>query len=146
MNGYKNPLPNSVRGTVSKRYWNELKEEKFIYQTCDDCNSPIFYARVVCPNCLSDKLSWEEASGKGEIYSFTIVYRTAAQGFKEDVPYAVGLIDLDEGIRVTGNIIGWDNPGEVQIEQEVSIEYHHVSDEVTLPVFRVVKEDNRYES
>jgi uncharacterized OB-fold protein len=140
MSNYNKPLPQQVKGTVTKKYWEDLKEGKFMYQMCDDCGSPIFYPRVVCPKCMSENLTWHQASGDGKIYSFTVVYRPVDPRFKPDVPYVVGLIDLAEGIRVMGNIIGWDDPEGLQIDQPVKIEYSKVTDEFTFPVFRAIKE------
>ena len=141
MNDYIKPLPQQVKGVVSRKYWDSLKEEKFMYQKCNDCDVSIFYARVICPNCMSENLSWHQSAGKGTIYSYTTVFRTGAPGFTSEVPYVVGLVDLAEGIRVMANIIGWDDPEALQIDQAVQIEFQKATDEFTLPVFRVIKEE-----
>ncbi len=143
MSVYNKPLPAQVKGTVTKEYWEALKEGKFKFQKCDNCNTSIFYPRVVCPSCMSEKLSWKEASGKGEIYSYTVVYKAINPAFKEDLPYTVGLIDLAEGIRVMGNIIGTDDPESLKVGQAVKIEFSKVTDDFTFPVFRVVEEANQ---
>ncbi|MFD6440540.1 Zn-ribbon domain-containing OB-fold protein [Peribacillus sp. NPDC060186] len=137
MNDYSKWLPQQINGVAAKKFWEDLKEEKFMYQQCDDCNSPIFYPRVVCPNCMSENLNWHQASNDGKIYSFTVVYKSTNPAFKENVPYIVGLIDLAEGIRVMGNIVGIDDPEALQIGQPVKIEFNKVTDEFTFPVFRV---------
>ena len=135
---YNKPLP-QVKGEVSQKYWQALNEEKFIFQKCSDCQSSIFYPRVVCPKCMSENLTWHEASGEGEIYSFTVVYRTTNPVFKNDVPYVVGLIDLAEGIRVMGNIVGTEDPENLAMNQPVKVEFKKVTDEFTFPVFRVIE-------
>src|SRR3954454_19022303 len=99
MNGNYEVLQ-QLKGSVTKKYWEELNNGKFMFQKCDDCNTPIFYARVVCPECMSENLSWHQASGTGKIYSFSTVYRTGDPRFKSETPFCFGLIDLDEGIRV----------------------------------------------
>jgi uncharacterized OB-fold protein len=137
-------LSQQVKGNVTKKYWQDLNDEKFMYQICDDCNSSIFYPRVVCPTCMSESLSWHQASGTGKIYSFTVVYRTVDPRFKSETPYVVGLIDLDEGIRVMGNIIGWEDPEGLLIDQTVEIKYKKLSEEYTLPVFKVVSKEGHH--
>jgi uncharacterized protein len=132
-----------VKGNVTKKYWQELNNENFIYQKCDDCQTSIFYPRVVCPECMSESLSWHSASGKGKIYSFTVVYRTGDPRFKAETPYVVGLVDLAEGIRVMGNIIGWNDPEALLVDEKVTIEYKKISEEYTLPVFRIDSKEDR---
>ncbi|MGO4888384.1 Zn-ribbon domain-containing OB-fold protein [Anaerobacillus sp. MEB173] len=140
MNSDNQLLLQQVKGNVSKKYWDNLKEEKFMFQKCKDCGFSIFYPRVVCPKCMSENLSWHQAKGNGQIYSYTVVYRTGDPIFKSETPYVVGLIELAEGIRVMGIIIGWDDPEALQIEQGVSIVYDKVTDDVTLPRFKINRE------
>ncbi|ADG05988.1 Zn-ribbon domain-containing OB-fold protein [Kyrpidia tusciae] len=134
---YTKPLP--VTKGVASTFWEGLREEKFLYQRCRGCGRSVFYPRVVCPQCMSDDLVWEESSGFGNVYSYTVVYRPVDPRFKPDAPYVVALIDLDEGIRVMGNVVGLDDPENLRMGQRVQVEYHHVTDEVTLPMFRVAE-------
>jgi uncharacterized OB-fold protein len=143
MDGFGSVLLQYVKGKVTKKYWQELNNEKFMYQKCDDCHTSIFYPRVICPECLSESLSWHQASGQGKIYSFTVVYRTGDPRFKAETPYVVGLIELAEGIRVMGNIIGWEEPEALLVDQTVELEYKKISEEYTLPLFRVDSGEGR---
>ncbi|MCF8565754.1 Zn-ribbon domain-containing OB-fold protein [Alicyclobacillus tolerans] len=135
---YGRPLP--VTKGIAEKFWNALNQEKFLYQRCDDCLAAIFYPRVVCPQCMSDNLSWQTSSGKGNVYTYTVVYKPVDARFKPIAPYVVALIDLDEGIRVMGNIVGWHDPEAIQVGQRVAVEYQRVTDQITLPMFRVEQE------
>ncbi len=59
----------------AKPYWDGMKEGKLMLPKCADCGEVFFYPRVFCPHCHSRKLTWVQASGKGKLYSFEIVYR-----------------------------------------------------------------------
>ena len=64
------PLP--VPDGDSHVFWQGCKEHKLLIQKCDECSSHIFYPRIVCPHCFSEKVTWVESTGLGRIYSYTI--------------------------------------------------------------------------
>jgi uncharacterized OB-fold protein len=84
---------------------------------------------------MSDRIAWIEASGKGTIYSFTVVHRAPAQ-FADSVPYVVALVDLAEGVRMMTNVVGCD-PTAVRIGAEVEVEFDDVTPEIALPKFHL---------
>ncbi|MEZ4552808.1 MAG: Zn-ribbon domain-containing OB-fold protein [Dehalococcoidia bacterium] len=124
----------------SKEWWAATKEHRLLFQRCRLCQTPVFFPRYVCPgaDCLGvGTLEWEESSGRGRIFSFTVVRQPMDRRFNDDVPYVFALIQLDEHWRMWSNVIGID-PGEVRVGQRVEVEWDDVTGEVALPKFRVV--------
>src|SRR5699024_7001183 len=100
----------------------------------------IYYPRIVCPNCMSTKINYVESSGEGSIYSYTIAHRGAGPSYKDDIPYVVALIDLDEGVRMLSNIVGCE-PEDVHIEMRVKVMFEK-REEFSIPQFLPMKEVN----
>lgn len=132
---YDKPLP--VIDGESRPYWAALKQHRLTIQRCTDCGKHHFYPRALCPHCHSDAVEWVDARGTGTIYSYTIARRPAGPAFKADTPYVVAVIDLDEGARMMTNIVT-DDVEAVRIGQRVTVQYDDVTDEVTLPKFRLL--------
>ena len=132
---YDKPLP--VIDGESRPYWDALKQHRLTLKRCHDCGKHHFYPRVLCPHCHSDAVEWVDACGTGTSYSFTIARRPAGPAFKADTPYVVAVIDLDEGARMMTNIVT-DDVEAVRIGQRVTVRYDDVTDEVTLPKFRLL--------
>jgi uncharacterized OB-fold protein len=130
---YSRPLP--VPDGDTKPYWDAAREHRLVIQRCQDCHESIFYPRSVCPQCMSDRIDWIEASGKGTIYSFTVVHRAPAQ-FADSAPYVVALVDLAEGVRLMTNIVCCD-PTAVRIGAAVEVEFDEVTPEIALPKFHL---------
>ncbi|HEY4269640.1 MAG TPA: OB-fold domain-containing protein [Galbitalea sp.] len=85
-------------------FYDELAAGRIAYQVCDGCAEAVWYPRAVCPNCGTARLVWRQSAGRGTVYSYTVLERAGHPARRDDVPYAVALIDLDEGIRVLGNL------------------------------------------
>ena len=105
-------------------------------QRCRNCAKAYFYPRPFCPTCFSWNVEWFEASGKGQLYSFAINYRPPP--FMGAEPYVIIIVELDEGPRMMSNLIGTDpDPAKIVCDMPVSIDYDNVTEEVTLPKFRL---------
>jgi uncharacterized OB-fold protein len=78
-----------------------------------------------------------ELSGRGQVYSCTVVRQPAHRAFAEEVPYVFAVVELDEGIRMPTNIVGCE-PESVAPGDRVEVEYLDVDEALTLPVFRRV--------
>ncbi len=128
------PLP--VPDGDTRPYWDAAKERRLLIQRCQDCHRAIFYPRSICPHCASDRVAWIAASGRGTVYSYTVVHRAPA-AFVGDVPYVVALIELEEGVRLMSNIVGC-SPSDVRIGGAVTVVFDDVTPEVTLPKFRLM--------
>ena len=126
------PVPKPTPET--EPFWSATLEGRLRLQQCRDCGEYIFYPRLVCPHCLSDALEWRDCSGRGVVYSYTVVERAPA-AFAEDAPYVVALVELAEGPRMM-SWIRLEDVDAVSIGMPVTVDFERVSDEAALPVFR----------
>jgi uncharacterized OB-fold protein len=85
-----------------KLYRDKLAQGRFEIQRCAACAKHVFYPRVLCPHCGADRLEWVQPSGRGSVYSTTVVRRRPADGGD----YNVALIDLEEGVRMMSRVAG----------------------------------------
>ena len=90
----------------TREFWEALTQSRFVLPRCGACASWIWYPRGFCPVCGSRDTTWQEASGRGRIYSYTVVRKSGLPGWSEAVPYVIAYVELDEGPRVMSNIVG----------------------------------------
>jgi hypothetical protein len=129
----KKPVP--IVNPWAKPFWDAAREEKLLVQKCQDCDKHIFYPRIACPHCFSDKVEWVEASGKGTVYSYTVVTNNAPSAFIQDMPFVIAIVKLEEGVQMLSNIINC-NPDDVECDMPVEVTFEKIDDEFTLPKFR----------
>lgn len=100
-------LPNVEVATTpdSQRFWQELAEGRFTIPWCAECDTWVWHPRTVCPRCLSTVDVERTLSGKGEVYSFSVVHR-GAEGFEKVVPYVLAYVAMEGGPTVLANIVG----------------------------------------
>ena len=137
MSDYKRPLPEIQ--PFSQAFWDGTKAHKLLVQHCEDCDINIFYPRRDCPECWDQNLSWIEAKGTAEVYSYTVTYEGVEEMFEDDLPIILAWVDLPEGIRMNTNLLECD-PEEVHIGMQVEVMFKDVTAEITLPFFRPVRE------
>lgn len=123
---------------VTEEFWDATRDERLLVQWCRSCDVAIFYPREVCPTCLGTDLEWRESTGLATVYAVSVQHRPAFPGLAERVPYAVALVDLDDGIRMMTNVVGCE-PGSVHVDQRVSVCWEALSDGRNLPVFTPVE-------
>lgn len=132
------PLPQP--SPWSAPYWEAAREHRFVIQSCTDCDKPIMYPRRYCPHCLQDNLAFIPSAGTGEIYTLTTQTAGPPSGFADQLPYAIAVIRLDEGVQLMSNIVG---PGatEAKIGDRVRVDFRTVDGtDTVLPVFRLATE------
>lgn len=79
--------------------WTE-GAEAVLYQSCTACHHVWYFRRTFCPSCGASDPQTKRASGNGEVYATTIVCRAATPEAKAHVPYAIVLVDTEEGFRM----------------------------------------------
>jgi uncharacterized OB-fold protein len=130
---YEKPLPSPTH--ITEPFWQGTKRHELLIQHCKDCQHYIFYPRSHCPQCLSAALEWKKSSGRGKVYSYTVIRRAGLPGFAKEVPYVFAIIELEEGPRLTSNIVGC-KPEEVKIDMPVAAFFEEATPEVTLVKFK----------
>jgi len=96
----------------SKDFYIALGEDKLIGSKCEKCGFQTAPQRAICPKCQSDAMEIIEMGGKGKLAAYTIIAvpptKMAEAGYSHKNPYCVGVVELDEGVRVTAQILDVD--------------------------------------
>ena len=131
------PLPQP--SPLSQEFWDAASQHRLVRPYCDRCQESFFPPQVCCPLCLETDWHWMESTGRGTLYSFTVVSRAPSEAFT--VPYVIGVVDLDEGFSMMTNIIGTD-PENLSINMDVVVCWEDVEDMI-LPVFSPLAVDGQ---
>ena len=96
------PVPHPDR--ESQPFWDGAAEGKLRLQRCTACGKFRNYPQLVCTDCYSLSVEWVEASGRGEVHSWTVAHHAFLPAFKADLPYTLVIVDLAEGPRTMGRL------------------------------------------
>jgi uncharacterized OB-fold protein len=116
------PAPSPTPTVDTAPFWEALTRDTFLLLRCTACATHIWYPRKFCPACHSTEADWVTASGRGRIYSFTVVHRSALPGWAGSTPYVIAYVELDEGPRVLTNVVNGD-PEALAIGDPVRVVY-----------------------
>lgn len=141
MSNYKMSVPiRPIPDLTSKLYWESLSNKNLKLQKCSECGKLRFPPLPSCPYCGSQRGEWVNVSGNAKIYSWIVVHAPINPSLKEDVPYVVGLVELEEGPRMVGRILGC-SPEDIRKDMPVRFHYHVVDNELTLLAFEPVDKE-----
>jgi len=126
-------IPHPYPSPTSQPFWDGLDRGELLFQRCGMCGASTHTPAIVCSHCGSRTLTWEASTGRGTVYSWTIVWRPQTPAFS--VPYVPIIVDLEEGWQMLSNLIGCAHDA-VHVGQAVEVEFHTLADNVTLPYFR----------
>jgi len=135
VNGSTKPLPDVT--PESRPYWEGCRRHELLLQRCGACGAVQHYPRGVCATCWSADLEWQRSSGRGTVWTFTVVHRSQAPGFKDALPYVLAYVELEEGVQMLTNLVECD-PARVAIGTPVEVTFEDVTPEVSIPRFRPV--------
>ena len=125
------PVPNPSRWSAP--YWEGCAIGELRFQRCDACGNVNPKPGWLCRRCGSRALTWERSAGRGRLYSWTVVWRPQRPVF--EVPYAPAIVEIDEGPHVVSAVVGCE-PEELTAGMALAVEFHPVSDTISLPYFR----------
>ena len=132
---YQKPLPRIDE--VNRPYWDAAKRHELMLQKCQGCGHYRYPPGETCPRCLSDSLEWVKASGRGIIYTWAVVHQVYNQAFANEVPYTIASVELEEGPRILTNLVDC-HIEDITIGMPIEVVFEDVTEEVTLPKFRLV--------
>ncbi|MFC5747918.1 Zn-ribbon domain-containing OB-fold protein [Actinomadura rugatobispora] len=122
------PVPTEL----TRPFWEGTRRGELLIPRCADCGTRFFVPEPVCPGCLSADWSYEPSSGRGAVYSVTVVHRAPGPGF--EVPFALAVIDLDDGGTLLSHVVDVE-PHSVAIGARVRVSFRELDGTITLPCF-----------
>ncbi len=114
----------------TKPYWDGAAQGRLMVKRCDACGEHHHYPRSHCPFCFSARTLWREASGRGTIYSYSVMRRA-------EVPYVIAYVTMDEGPTMMTNIVDCD-VDTLRIGQTVKLAFRDTEGGPPLPMFTPV--------
>ena len=117
------------RPFTSASFEQYLSEKKLMGSHCTNCDRNYLPPRAICPNCHSDQLTWNEFSGKAKLAAFTSIFIAPTAmieaGYGRDKPYLAGVVELDEGVKISAQVLGMDasKPEDVKIGTPLQVEF-----------------------
>ena len=103
----KRPWPPRV-SQFTRTFWDALAERRFVTTRCRACSKASFPPKPFCPHCWSNEIEWTALSPGGIVYSSTVMHAVPTH-FQHEAPYRVGIVDLDDGIRIATRLLGIDS-------------------------------------
>ena len=133
------PRPLPVPNEVSRPYWDACRRHELTFMRCRSCGHAFFPPARACIRCLSFDLAWERSSGRGVIDTYTLIVKEPSPGFP--LPTVLATINLEEGHYMFSDIVECD-PTDVACDLPVEVVFYEINDEITLPMFRLVRSDS----
>lgn len=132
--GSRRPLPRPDDDLVAE-FWEQCSKGALSFQRCDGCGAWRHLPRVLCAACASSRWTWTPSSGRAKLFSWTVTHFAVIKGFPDPPPYAVAVVEMEEGVRLVSELRGvvledlvLDLPLEAVLED--------VAEGVKLPFFR----------
>jgi uncharacterized OB-fold protein len=111
----------------TKAFWDAAAAGRLLVKYCLACGEPHHYPRAICPFCGSDRTEWRDASGRGTVYSYSVMRRVPA-------PYAIAYVTLEEGVTMMTNIVDCDLDA-IRIGQPVRVVFKPTDGGPPVPMF-----------
>ena len=120
----------------NQQFFKACAEGKLCFEKCTECGHTQHYPRNICVNCGGEVIL-KEASGLGTVYTYSIVRFTQEMPFKKMTPYAVAIIELEEGVRMLSNVVDCD-PGTIKIGMPVRVVFSRTDEnsDIYLPFWK----------
>jgi uncharacterized OB-fold protein len=129
------PPPRPVLEGTTAAFYDFCRRGELRFQRCSTCGAWRHPPRVLCAVCGSPRWTWEPSSARGQVFTWTVVHQALHPAFAEAVPYAVIVVETEEGVRLASGLRGAP-PEALRLGLPVVVDFEPVDDELTLPVFR----------
>lgn len=135
------PPPEGMFQLVTNRwtepFWQAAREHRLTAARCDECGQFRMPPTPFCPACLSQSVNWPTLSGRGELYSYTVVSRLGGSVPENELPYVPCIVELPDAdrIRLVSNVVGC-RIDRLRVGLALRLVWHDRADGVSLPFFR----------
>jgi uncharacterized OB-fold protein len=132
-------MPSRIKppmGEDNAWWWEQAAQDKLAIQRCTGCGALRHPPRPMCSDCRSLEWDFVEASGRGKLASFTVLYHPQVPGY--DYPLTIALVDLEEGTRIVSELVGCERET-ISIGMALEASIHQDEDGFKLPVFRMAR-------
>lgn len=134
-------IPIPVPDDLSAPFWEAAGRHALVMQKCGECGWYAYPPTLFCGNCLSPTAprEWEPVSGAGRLKSWTVMHQAFLPGFDDDLPYAVGDVELAEqaGLRMIARL-ELVEPEQLTLGMALQVSFVDVAEGLALPRFRPV--------
>jgi uncharacterized OB-fold protein len=120
-------------------FWEAARRRELVLQRCGACGRAWYPIGPACPHCFSTKWDWSRMSGRGTLHNYVVYHKAWTPYFESRVPYAVVQVELEEGPRLTTNLLGC-ALSDIRIGMPVEVDYEEIPGDITLVQFRPAKE------
>src|SRR5687768_13888412 len=127
------PVPSP--SDANKAFWEGCADGKLRLRKCAKCGKHQAPTRNAC-GCGSSELQWVETSGRGKVYSFNVLHRAPDPAFRDELPYVIAIVELEEGARLMSNITG-SPPDAVKVGAPVRAVFETAAEGIGLPKFQL---------
>ena len=131
--------PVSEADELTEPFFAAGAEGRLLLARCCTCGELRLPIAASCPNCLGEGYEWEEASGRGTVYTFGVMHQRYHAAWEPDLPYNIAVIELEEGPRMPANLIGIENT-DITVGMPVEVVWEREG-ETPVPRFRRVASD-----
>jgi len=130
---YEKPLP--LLEGMTGEFYEFCRKGELRFQRCTDCGAWRHVPRATCAKCGSWRWEWARSSGRGRVFTWTVVRRPMHPAFAGDAPYAPVVVEMDEGVRLVSWLVDCP-PEHITAGMPVEVVFDAVTPEVTLPKFK----------
>jgi len=128
-------VPVPARTPISEPFWAALEAGELRLQVCGSCGTWRYPpTSPTCASCFSDDVRWERASGRGRLWSWTVIHHSYSDAF--EVPYVVALVQLDEGPVMVSTVTGIE-PENLRCDIPLELNLVSTASGQPIPLFRV---------
>ena len=132
------PQPLPVLEGFAKDFYEGCQRGELLFQRCSDCGAWRHVPRELCPECGSWDWEWQASSGRGRVFTWTVIERALHPAFAEAAPFAAVVVELEEGVRLLSHVLDCP-PDQLEMDMPVDVVFEGVTEEITLPKFRRAK-------
>lgn len=115
-------------------FWQSCQSGKFLLHRCNICDQH-YWPATRCVTHGNTAMHWVESSGRGQLYTYTVMHRVLSPAFKDQAPYVVGVVQLDEGPFFHSNVVNYDQK-KIHVGMRLQVVMTNHASGFSIPVFQ----------